>query len=116
MVKMIAFCGINCTECKAFIATQEDSEEKRREVAEEWSKAFGHEIKLGEINCDGCLDQGGRHIDYCGTCEVRKCGIEKEVENCAYCVDYRCEKLEKFHEQAPEAEKTLEEIRQKRST
>jgi hypothetical protein len=115
MEKIIAFCGIDCTDCKAFIVTQENSDAKRREVAKEWSKEFGHEIKPAEINCDGCLTRDGRHINYCSTCEIRKCGMEKEVENCAYCIDYKCEKLDKFHEQAPKAKKRLERIRQRLS-
>lgn len=38
--------------------------------------------------------------------------MEKGVKNCAYCIDYNYEKLAKFLRQAPEAKKTLEEIRQ----
>ena len=111
MEKMVAFCGLICADCKAFIATQEDNAAKRREVAEAWSEAFGREIKPEEIDCDGCLTMDGRHINYCSICEIRKCGMEKGFENCAYCVDYNCEKITKFFKQAPGAKKTLEEIR-----
>jgi hypothetical protein len=45
MKKMVAFCGLICTDCKAFIATRENDNAKRKEVAEAWSKAFGREIK-----------------------------------------------------------------------
>ena len=107
MDKIVAFCGITCTECKAFIATKENNEAKKKVIAEEWK------IKPEEVDCDGCLDANGRHINYWNTCEIRKCGAEKEVENCAFCVDYACEKLGKFHEQAPKAKETLEEIRKK---
>lgn len=113
MEKMVAVCGITCSDCGAFIATQENDDAKRTEVAEAWSKAFGHEIKPEDINCDGCLTVDGRHINHWSVCEVRKCGTEREVENCAYCIDYKCERLEKFHEQVPEAKKTLEVIRRK---
>ena len=112
MEKMIASCGITCTNCEGFIATQEDDDAKRREVAKAWSKAYGAEIKPEEINCDGCLTEDGRHINHWSVCEIRKCGIEKGVKNCAYCNDYKCEKLTGLIEQAPEVEKTLEEIRQ----
>ena len=112
MESVVAFCGLVCTDCKAFIATQENDDAKRRDVTVAWSKMFGREIKPGEINCDGCLIGDGRHIDYCDVCEIRECGMEKGVKNCAYCIDYSCEKLAKFLEQAPEAKKTLEEIRQ----
>ena len=113
MNKMIAYCGIVCTDCEAFTATQKNDNAKRKELAEAWSKEFSHEIKPEEINCDGCLSFDGRHISYCNVCEIRKCGIEKDVENCAGCVEYKCEKLEKFHEQAPKAKGNLEEIRLK---
>ncbi len=108
MNKMIAFCGINCGECEALIATQKNDEAMRKAVAEKWS------MKPEEVNCAGCLTAEGPHIDYCGTCEIRKCGMEKEVENCAYCVDYKCEKLAKFHEKAEKAKGNLEEIRKKK--
>jgi len=111
MERIVAFCGLICTDCKALIATRENDDAKRREVAEAWSKAFGREIKPEEINCDGCLTMDGRHINYCNICEIRKCGMEKGVENCAYCVDYNCEKLTEILWASPEAKKTLEEIR-----
>jgi len=111
MGKMVAYCGLVCTDCEAFMVTQKNDTAKRKELAEAWSKQFGHEIKAEEINCDGCLSLDGRHISYCNVCDVRKCGMEKDVENCAYCIDYKCEKLEKFHEQAPKAKGNLEEIR-----
>lgn len=112
MEKMVAFCGLVCTDCKAFIATQEDDDAKRRSIAEDWSKAFGRDIKPEEINCDGCLTRNGKHISYCNICKIRKCGIEKNVRNCAYCLNYKCEELAEFLDQAPEAKKTLEGIRQ----
>ncbi len=59
MEKMIAFCGIVCTECPAFLATQKDDDNKRKKVAEMWSKQFKSEIKPVDINCDGCLIENG---------------------------------------------------------
>lgn len=48
-----AFCGIDCGECKAFIATQKDDAEMKKAVAEECSKYFGHQMKPADINCVG---------------------------------------------------------------
>ncbi len=109
MRKMIAFCGITCTECPAFIATQEDDDSKRKQVAEEWSKAYNNEIKPEQINCNGCLPGQGIHQQL-HICEIRKCGIQRQVQNCAHCVDYKCEKLAKFLENIPEANNTLEKL------
>ncbi len=111
MKSMIAFCGIECGECKALIATQKNDPEMRKAIATEWSKEFGHEIKPEDINCVGCLILDGPHINYCNICEIRKCGTQKNVQNCAYCIEYKCGKLEKFHENAPKAKDRLDQIR-----
>jgi len=114
MSSLIAFCGIDCGECKALIATRKNDIELKKAIANEWSKEFGHKIEPKDINCVGCLVKDGPHINYCGVCEIRKCGTSKEVENCAFCIDYKCEKLTKFHEQAPKAKSQLEKISKKR--
>ena len=111
MDKMIAFCGLNCTECPAFIATQKDDDKKRERVAKIWSKEFNSEIKPEDINCGGCLVESDLLFSHCKVCEIRKCGREKEVKNCAYCDVYVCEKLTKFFDMAPDAKITLSEIR-----
>ncbi len=113
MSSMVAFCGIDCGECKALIATQKGDAKMKKEVAEEWSKEFGHQIKPEDINCVGCLVLEGPHINYCSVCEIRNCGTKKKAQNCAYCVEYRCEKLVKFHENAPKAKDRLKHVRNK---
>ncbi|MCK4597018.1 DUF3795 domain-containing protein [bacterium] len=111
MQKMIAYCGIVCSECPGFIATQKDSDEERKKVAEQWSKMFSAQIKPEDVNCDGCLTTDGRLIGYCRVCEIRKCAREKVVENCALCAEYSCEKLSDWLEKVPDAKATLEEVR-----
>ncbi len=111
MERMVAFCGIVCSECPGYIATQKDDDEERRKVAEEWSKMFDVDIKPETVNCDGCLASTGKLIEFCRICEIRKCGLEKKVENCAHCEEYACEELSKWFEKVPDAKKTLDEIR-----
>ncbi|PIP12705.1 MAG: hypothetical protein COT45_00565 [bacterium (Candidatus Stahlbacteria) CG08_land_8_20_14_0_20_40_26] len=111
MKKTIAYCGIICSECPAFLATQKNDDNERKKVAEMWSKQFNAEFKPEDINCDGCLSESERLFNYCRVCEIRKCGQEKGVKNCAYCDDYACETLNKFIDNVPEAKTTLEEIR-----
>jgi hypothetical protein len=111
MEKMLAYCWITCTECPAFIATQNDDDARRKETAELWSKKYNVEIKPEDINCDGCLADTGRVVGYVHVCEIRKCGQEKGVENCAYCNDYGCKKLTDFFQMVPEAKANLDEIR-----
>jgi hypothetical protein len=110
MEKMMAYCGLICTDCPAFIATQNNDDEARKKVAEEWS---GHDaaLKPEDINCDGCLADTERIFKFCNICEARKCGKEKGVANCAYCDDYACDKLGKIFKMAPEAKTRLDEMR-----
>jgi len=112
MDKMIAFCGLICSECPAFIATQKDDDNERKKVAELWAKEYNSpDLKPEDINCDGCLSENGRLFGYCKTCDIRSCALEKNAKNCAYCDDYACEKLVKFFDMAPEAKNNLDEIR-----
>lgn len=112
MKKMIAFCGLICTDCPTYIATQKNNDEERKKIAEQWS-SDQYPLKPEDINCDGCLAVGKKLIKFCNMCEVRACGFERNIENCAHCSEYLCEKLNKLleHIQAPEAKLTLEEIK-----
>jgi len=112
MERMIAMCGIVCTDCPAFIATQMDDDEERKRVVERWS-SYGVSLRPEDVHCDGCLAIEGKLIYFCRDCEVRQCGFERDVANCAHCGAYPCPKLERhlLSAQAPEARVTLEEIR-----
>jgi hypothetical protein len=93
------------------LATQKNSDEERRKVAEKWSKVLNVEIKPEQINCDGCLS--GKLFFYCSSCDKRKCCLEKHIDNCSYCEDYPCDKLESVFKAVPQAKVTLDEMRRK---
>ncbi len=109
--KMIAYCGLDCTECGAFIATQKNDNKRRAEVAADWTTKYHHDFKPEDINCVGCIPAAGKHIGQCSVCEVRLCGQAKGVANCAYCPDYGCDKLDKYFQMAPIMKTNLEAIR-----
>jgi hypothetical protein len=110
MENLIAFCGICCNECEAYIATQNDDNAERTRIAESWSKQWKSEIRPEDINCDGCTAENGRHFHYCNVCEIRVCGQERELINCAYCTDYTCDKLDLVFKLVPKAKETLDGI------
>jgi hypothetical protein len=114
MNDMIAFCGLICTDCPAFLATQNDDDNKRRETAALWSEQYGMALQAKDINCDGCLSDTGRLIGHCNVCDIRKCGRQKQVENCAGCDDYSCDRLEDFFKVAPHTKRVLDDIRSTR--
>lgn len=112
----ISFCGIRCKDCPIFIATQEDSQEKRREVAEQWSAGLKMKLTPEDINCEGChANEGQKLFSHCLDCAVRKCGREKGVDNCASCSQYPCTALNELHKMIPIGKDVLEQIRSKTS-
>ena len=112
MEPSIAYCGLVCTDCPAYIATQADDLTALEQVVAEWRQAFnapGLTVEL--IRCDGCLGTAGRKMVHCFECEMRACAMGRDLANCAHCFDYACEKLEGFFGPAPEARTTLDGIR-----
>lgn len=112
MEKMVAYCGLVCTECEAFIATQANDLPALERMAQRAREEFAMVDATAEaVRCDGCLPAAGYKCGYCAECQVRACGIERGIVNCAHCDDYGCEKLEAFFGMAASARETLDRIR-----
>lgn len=111
MEKMIGYCGIICSDCPVLIAAQKNDDAERKRVAEIFTKQYGKEYKPEDINCDGCTSDNPRIFSYCNVCEIRKCGKEKNVENCARCTEYPCERLSHLFSKYSKAKETLDEIK-----
>jgi len=111
MAKLIAYCGLDCAQCPAYIATQKNDKEGLAKTAAQWSKQFKVTVKPEGVICDGCTSPSNRKISHCAICEIRTCCVGKGKENCAFCTEYICEKLEKFFKEAPQAKENLEKIK-----
>ncbi|MFX1281016.1 MAG: DUF3795 domain-containing protein [Promethearchaeota archaeon] len=107
--KIIAYCGLNCSVCPAYIATQKDDYEELKKVAEQWSNE-SMSFKPEDVNCDGCNSEE-RVFSWCKECPTRSCCREHQIENCAYCKDYFCDNLKQTFENDPTAKERLDEIR-----
>ena len=105
---MLAYCGLDCATCEAYLATQSNNSAKLIELALQW---YEKENDPELCRCEGCKAEGHK-LPHCSECMIRACAIERELENCAYCKDYGCEKLTTFFEHAPNARANLEAIRQ----
>ena len=113
MDRIIAYCGLVCSDCPAYIATQANDQEALERVATQWQEEYNApQLTVESVICDGCLTEEGRKCGHCAECEIRACGVAQGVANCAHCADYTCEKLEKFFGFVPEAQGVLDGIRQ----
>jgi len=118
MDRIIAMCGLVCDDCIAFIATKKDDDEMRQKVVEAWSTE-DERLKIEDVDCDGCTI-GKRLHTFCAVCDVRMCGLKRNIENCAHCDEFPCGKLEKLWNSfqtvsGEEAKANLKRIRKSRT-
>ena len=94
MNQYIGYCGLNCENCEARIATATDDNLLREKVAKEWSELNSSEITPDMINCVGCRIDGVK-TPYCESiCPIRQCAMGKGVETCGSCQKKKtCKKL-----------------------
>lgn len=113
MDRIIAYCGLVCSDCAAYVATQAGDQAALERVAAKWREEYNApDITVESVICDGCLT-GPRKCSHCAECDIRACGIGRVVVNCGHCADYvSCDKLERFFGFVPAARTVLEGIRQ----
>ncbi len=88
---ILAYCGLNCSECPVYLASVEKNTAGQIWLAKEYSSdmcTFSKE----DMNCLGC------HSDtvsqkMCGDCEIRICGMKKSYGSCAECGEFPCSVL-----------------------
>ena len=85
MKNRIAYCGLDCEKCDAYIATVNDDQELREKTADLWAKLNNAPILPEHINCEGCRTDGVKTV-YCDSlCAVRQCALKKGIETCGDC-------------------------------
>lgn len=109
--EIIAYCGLVCSDCPGFIATQSGDLAALERVAAQWSKEFNATLTVVDCTCDGCLGEAGRKGSHCAQCDVRACAVGRGMVNCAHCDDYGCETITHLFGFAPEAKVKLDQIR-----
>ncbi len=110
--KIIAFCGIDCAACPAFVATQTGDAELLAKTAEEWSTAE-EPLTPEDVICYSCTQLEKRLFTWSVHCKMKDCCREKDVASCAYCDEYACDDLKKLWDmvesQSPRT--TLDDVR-----
>jgi len=111
MDRLIAMCGLVCSDCPGFVATQANDIVTLEQLAEQARSEYNvPEATAESVRCDGCLSASSRKCSYCAECGIRLCGVQRGVENCAFCVEFACERLTGFFKMVPAARVMLEEI------
>jgi hypothetical protein len=109
-VNMQAYCGLDCSNCPAWLGYVNDDDELRQETVKKWTTPQ-FAVTMDTIDCAGCKSDGP-HFSFCHSCNVRLCASKRGVETCAHCDDYGCDVLEDWLSHAgEESRKRLETIR-----
>lgn len=110
MRKMIAYCGLDCEQCDAYIATKNNDQALREKTARLWSELNNATILPEHINCDGCRVNGRKTV-YCESlCAIRQCALKKGVATCGECLEMeQCPLVGAVFAHNPQARKNLTE-------
>jgi hypothetical protein len=108
---MIAYCGLDCSQCDGYLATQAGDEEGLAKVAQKWSQQFHAEVMPEHVVCDGCKSSGRKSFHCANTCEIRKCAVARDVGTCIECRDFACKPLEFVLNFAPQARENLDKLK-----
>ena len=105
---MIAYCGLDCEKCDAYIATKNNDQALREKTAMLWSELNNVPILPEHINCEGCRVDGKKTV-YCDSlCQIRQCALKKGFETCGDCPEMEsCQIVGMVISNNPEARKNL---------
>ena len=108
MKKLIAFCGLDCEQCDAYIATKNNDQALREKTAKLWAELNNAPILPEHIYCDGCRIAGKKTV-YCESlCAMRQCAMKKSVMTCGECPEMeQCPKVGEVHTNNHNALKNL---------
>ena len=108
--ELTAYCGLDCENCDARLATIRDDDELRKKTADLWTELNGVEITPAMINCLGCRVDGPK-TPFCESlCPIRQCALGKGVETCGECASLdSCDIIRMITDNNEEAYRRLRE-------
>ena len=114
MNRMIAFCGLDCEKCDAYIATKNDDQALREKTAKLWAALNNAPILPEHINCEGCRSDGRKTVFCEQLCGIRQCALKKGIETCGDCSEMNsCTILSSVISHNPAALKNLKAAKEK---
>ena len=108
MKNRIAYCGLDCERCDAYLATIHDDQALREKTAKLWSQLNQTPILPEHINCLGCREDGVKTVFCERLCGIRQCALKKGVETCGDCQNLEtCQTVGAITANNPEARENL---------
>ena len=108
MNDLIAYCGLDCGKCDAYLATLHDDQALREKTAKLWSELNQTPILPEQIHCEGCRTDGVKTVFCENLCEIRRCALEKGAATCGGCPNMNnCPTVGRIHAYNPEALENL---------
>ena len=108
MENMIAYCGLNCEKCDAYLATIHDDQALREKTAKLWAELNQAPILPEHINCEGCRVDGLKTVFCENLCDIRQCAQKKGMKTCGCCPEMEtCRLIGKMISDQPEVLENL---------
>jgi len=93
---IIGACGLLCSSCEAFLATQANARAEIEAIATQWTARYSVAIEPDDVWCDGCMTSGAHLCRHADDCEIRACVVRRDLQTCADCTHYICDTLDAF--------------------
>ena len=111
MGKMIAYCGLDCSKCDAYLATINNDQALREKTAKLWSELNHIQILPKDINCQGCRMDGVKTKFCQSLCAIRQCAMKKDIQTCGDCSNIKkCQTIKAIIANNPQALKNLKKL------
>lgn len=113
--KILAYCGILCNECPIYIATQNNDQKAKEELAVQCSNDRC-KFEPEDMYCLGCFKVDVQKSKMCSHCEIRACAVQKDIVNCGECDQFPCATVEKLIPADSEGRARLNQIKMSRGS
>lgn len=109
MKNRIAYCGLDCEQCDAYLATINNDPVLREKTARLWSDLNETCILPEQIHCNGCRQEGIKTVFCESLCSIRQCALKREVRTCGDCAKIEeCSVIGAIISNNPQAMKNLQ--------
>jgi hypothetical protein len=106
--RMIAVCGLDCTDCDMREATTNPQLQRRH--ADWFRQELGQDVKPEDIHCAGC--KGDRSMHWSADCWILQCCVDSRgLEFCSECDEFPCPRLEEWAKGSMRYGRALDRLR-----